>query len=267
MMHMKIKCPKCKVTYEAMPYELRNDELCAHCVSELPIYQCPLCSKEVIRTTTKSLYGHQVCRPCRFNFATRRQVAFLIDWFSFYLLFLILWNSLNGVIQFSGVVVLALFIIKDSFKGHSLGKRILGLQVINDKDGEPIGLSRSIMRNIQTMLPIPLYRLFLGIQLYGGYRNGDGWAQTKVIWKKLSLHPIFQPKCSAEFVWTEENMQLEGEKILSSALKKEIKGDWDEALRLYRQIITDFPETQIANDATVSLKSLRERIKSNCEEN
>ena len=160
---------------------------------------------------------------CRINFATRRQAAFLIDWYVIYLFCVILWSSSNDFIEFLGVITLSLFLIKDGFKGYSLGKGLLGLQVINEEDGEPIGLFRSLKRNLPTMLPIPLYRFFLGFQLFDGYRNGDGWAQTKVVWKKYSSHPIFQPKCSPSFIWTEEIKQKEGERRLSYALKKEIK--------------------------------------------
>ena len=33
---MKVKCPKCKETYETKPHELRNDEWCAECAPEAP---------------------------------------------------------------------------------------------------------------------------------------------------------------------------------------------------------------------------------------
>lgn len=146
---------------------------------------------------------------------------------------------------------------KDGFRGHSIGKAVFGLQAINVNDGKPIGVWRSVKRNLPTLLIPPFY---LASQFQDGHRTGDGWSQSKVIWKKHSLLPIFLPKNSDDFVWTQELKEAEAENTLSIAVKLDIKGDWKEAFSLCGKIISDYPETQSAKDAAILLKALDNRI-------
>jgi hypothetical protein len=46
---------------------------------------------------------------------------------------------------------------------------------------------------------------------------------------------------------------------LSKAVKVEVKGDWDSAMVLYQKIISDYPSTQIAQDAAIALESLKKK--------
>lgn len=218
---------------------------------------CPLCGMSYRIENTKNLYGHKICKKCYYAFAYRRHVAFVIDFFLFGFLSLIIFEKISEVL---GILSLVLFLIKDGFKGYSPGKALLGLRAIDVDNGKPIGPWRSFKRNFFIVIPIlfPLFPLIVFFQLFKGYRPGDGLSQSKVIWQKYSSRPIFLPTFSDEFIWTEE----EAERALSRALKIEIKGDFDNAIILYNKVITGYPETQIAKDAEISLKALKEKIDS-----
>ncbi len=82
-----------------------------------------------------------------------------------------------------------LVLVKDCFTGHSPGKLMCGVQVLDDDSSEPGNLIQSIKRNLPTIIPI--VPLVIAVQLSKGPRWGDGWANTKVIWKKYREHPVF----------------------------------------------------------------------------
>jgi len=147
---------------------------------------CPLCGKDKhMGKKAKLLYGHLVCRKCYRDFATRRQSAFIVD--------IILWNvcliivlGLAGLfrdaIQGLALPLSPIFCLKDGFSGSSPGKAIVGVQVVDKTTGAPIGFGASFKRNLPLIIPfVPLIVLF---QLHKGNRIGDGWANTRVIWKK-----------------------------------------------------------------------------------
>jgi len=71
------------------------------------------------------------------------------------------------------------FIFKDGFQGRSLGKRGLGLEVVDIKTGKPAGLLQSFLRNIPFI--IPFVALISALTLKAEQRLGEGWAGTKVI--------------------------------------------------------------------------------------
>ncbi len=52
-------------------------------------------------------------------------------------------------------------------------------------------------------------------------------------------------------------------KKLSEATKMEIKGDFQKAIELYEQIIRDYPDTDIASDAQVSIEVMRKHSDGN----
>jgi uncharacterized RDD family membrane protein YckC len=60
---------------------------------------------------------------------------------------------------------------------------MLGLQVIDERDGRPAGFWDSLQRNL--ILLVPFMPLVIAVFLFqgDGHRTGDGWARTKVIWK------------------------------------------------------------------------------------
>ncbi len=158
---------------------------------------CPLCgSGEQMGAKAKPLYGHLVCKKCYWGFTNRRQIAFIAD--------VIVWKIVLSAIVFTVGVIMALggagesaigamadglgyallpfFLAKDGFAGRSVGKAMLGVQVVDATSGEPIGFRASFKRNL--VILIPFMPLVLAWQLSKGARVGDGWANTRVIWAK-----------------------------------------------------------------------------------
>lgn len=88
-------------------------------------------------------------------------------------------------------LLLPLWFCKDCFDGQSVGKVLCGVKVIDETTGAPCDLSTSFKRNLP--LIIPFMPLIAAIQLCQGHRVGDGWSNTKVVWKKYADHPIFAP--------------------------------------------------------------------------
>ena len=82
------------------------------------------------------------------------------------------------------------FLIKDGFRGFSLGKRLMGVRVVDSKTLKPIGFFASAARNatpVFLQLAVPV----IAIQLEEGYRLGDGLGRSKVIWLRYAEHPVF----------------------------------------------------------------------------
>jgi hypothetical protein len=165
--------------------------------------ECPLCGRNTDRMgKLKILYGHTICRDCYFSFANKRQLAFFID--------IVFWRILSyplayvlgytmGTIGFSmqtitvvGYMLTSIFLCKDCFSGRSPGKAITGVQAIDKTSGIPIGLWASFKRNLP--LIIPFMPLVVAFELCKGTRTGDGWANSKVIWKKYASNPVFLPE-------------------------------------------------------------------------
>jgi uncharacterized RDD family membrane protein YckC len=157
---------------------------------------CQICGdhKRMVKST-RSLYGQPVCKKCYDTFASRRQMAFFVD--------MVLWYGLIGLsglvagglpsegagILLASTLAWVVFLFKDGFSGHSPGKAIMGIQVIQQHSGQPGGFWLSLKRNLLLVLPfmIPM----VAFQLGSGYRIGDRWANTKVIWKKYRHTPPF----------------------------------------------------------------------------
>jgi uncharacterized RDD family membrane protein YckC len=92
------------------------------------------------------------------------------------------------------------FIMKDGFSGQSPGKQLMDVQVLDHWTGLPIGFKQSFKRNSILLLGrIPVVGglvklvviIIIAVQVAGGYRLGDGFAQTRVIWKKYARLPLF----------------------------------------------------------------------------
>ena len=64
-----------------------------------------------------------------------------------------------------------------------------GVQVLDEDSGEAGSWLHSLKRNLPTLIPI--VPLVIAVQLSKGPRLGDGWANTKVIWKRYRDHPVF----------------------------------------------------------------------------
>lgn len=71
-------------------------------------------------------------------------------------------------------------LLRDCFSGQSLGKRLVGLQVIDEK-GTPVAASKTIARNIFMIIPFfPIIEYFIMLNEESGRRIGDKVAKTKV---------------------------------------------------------------------------------------
>ena len=165
---------------------------------------CPLCGSDRHMHKSKLLYGSPVCRKCFYKFANRRQLAYLVDWilyqgamFAVGLALGAAMVALNATSKQIDLVSYALawslfpllFFCKDGFAGHSPGKALCGVKVVHRETNEPIGFLASLKRNL--VLYIPVVPLVVAFLLQKGYRWGDGWAKTKVIWKKFANNPVF----------------------------------------------------------------------------
>jgi len=62
---------------------------------------------------------------------------------------------------------------------------------VNEATGEPAGFLRSFQRNV--VLLIPFAPLVVVAVMARGPRLGDGWAGTRVVWKKFANNPVFSP--------------------------------------------------------------------------
>ncbi len=167
---------------------------------------CPLCGKMRYMSTPKLLYGHWVCTKCHTGFASRRQWAYILDTLALVLfcipLAAVFWTVMLAMGVSEQVIearsraiyalVLLVFCFKDGFAGHSFGKLLCGVRVIHQRNGRPIGFPESFKRNLP-LGAIPFLPILVAFDLKKGYRIGDGWAKSKVIWKKYEDHPIFAP--------------------------------------------------------------------------
>ena len=85
--------------------------------------------------------------------------------------------------QFLFLGLMFLYFLKDSFKGKSPAKRVLKLQVVDNKTGLPASVGQCFVRNILIVLwPVEVLVTFFNTQR----RLGDYLAGTKVIY----LYPL-----------------------------------------------------------------------------
>lgn len=176
------------------------------------VVTCPLCGRPEHRLRLRQLYEGAVCRRCWRNFGSRRQLAYFVDvLFSFFvsfLLFLILLvfsetarssvpsASQQGLDQLLKDLLLLLWagfvLVKDGFKGYSPGKWLVGVRVLSERTERGASFLDSFKRNLPLL--VPLMPLVVYFQLLKGYRVGDGWARTKVIWDRFEAHWLFQAR-------------------------------------------------------------------------
>lgn len=76
------------------------------------------------------------------------------------------------------VLLLVGLLIRDGYRGRSIGKQMLGLRLLTP-EGEGCGYGRSVLRNLP--LIIPLWNLIeAGLVISGRPRTGDRIARTNV---------------------------------------------------------------------------------------
>ena len=95
-----------------------------------------------------------------------------------------LWGISDPICLVFLFVIFAYLILMESYVGWTIGKRILGMRVV-DVSGNKIGLSKSIIRNLLRLLDgLPAFNI-LGIILIatsqGKQRLGDRIAKTYVV--------------------------------------------------------------------------------------
>jgi uncharacterized RDD family membrane protein YckC len=174
--------------------------------------KCPLCHKRPI--WKKKIYGTPVCKKCFYAFANRRQLGYLVDAVIFIVPAIainypmermLLQAGFNGwglqAANYTvGTALACLFIMKDGFNGQSPGKRLANTQVLDERTSQPIQFAQSFKRNsILLVAQIPLLGslaslvviLIIAMQVAKGYRLGDRFAKTRVIWKKYARLPLF----------------------------------------------------------------------------
>ncbi len=163
------------------------------------------------RPVQKQTYGYGVCKKCHYAFANRRQIAYLVDAIlitipNIAVIFALALmipppGMLFSILAFAcNVVIFSVFIFKDGFNGHSPGKALMGVQVLDSRTGQPAGFSHSFKRNLPlTVAVLPIVGgyimlvvvLVIAFQIAKGFRLADSWAHTRVIWKKYAHLPLF----------------------------------------------------------------------------
>jgi uncharacterized RDD family membrane protein YckC len=155
---------------------------------------CPLCGEtKNMGARARAVYDHWICRKCSSGMTNRRQFAWLLDVAALYVvLFVVAFvvgavgsvaqADISAVIAVLPWLLYAAWLFKDGFNGHSLGKAAMGLQVVDIDTGQGAGFGASFKRNLPLLIPFaPLVAAF---QMSRGPRLGDGWANTRVVWKK-----------------------------------------------------------------------------------
>ena len=95
-----------------------------------------------------------------------------------------LWGISDPICLIFLFIIFAYFILMEAYVGWTVGKKILGMRVI-DEAGNKIGLSKSVLRNLLRLVDgLPAFSI-LGIILIAssekGQRFGDRIAKTYVI--------------------------------------------------------------------------------------
>ena len=149
---------------------------------------CSVCFKsEHMNEDSKIIYEIPTCKKCAKGFINRREAAFLIDIVLWYLamsslgFFFDVPQTEQSIFQLS-IFFWIIFFLKDGFSGYSIGKVICGIRVYHEPSEKPSGFLTSFKRNVIMIVPVII--LFLLIDIKKGYRVGDSWAKTKVVWEK-----------------------------------------------------------------------------------
>lgn len=170
---------------------------------------CPLCGQ---RAVEKKLFGEGVCKKCLYGFANRRQLAYIVDVVLLVFVgipaeYALDWATESWGLEMQGFVgwvyllgLNLIFVLKDGFDGRSPGKRLTGVQVVDEASGKGIGFLQSFKRNVVLMVGlVPVVGGFvslvvlivIAIQMNKGRRLGDGITKTRVIWKRYERSRVF----------------------------------------------------------------------------
>lgn len=150
---------------------------------------CAICGNEDDALIVR--WGESCCKSCLSAFGNRRIGAFILDYVSIFITVCVLFfigglcipgfsgmssTSLDGLSRFAMLVP---FLLKDAFQGRSIGKRAMGLAVVDIRTGQSAGVFQSFLRNVPLL--VPFVGLFALTSLENESRLGEGWAGTKVV--------------------------------------------------------------------------------------
>jgi uncharacterized RDD family membrane protein YckC len=99
-------------------------------------------------------------------------ISYALAWFG---------GAVQGIAIVWAVAVIILFVgllLRDGYRGRSLGKRMLGLRLVTPH-GEGCGYGRSVLRNLPLIIPV-WNLLEAALVLAGRARTGDRIARTIV---------------------------------------------------------------------------------------
>lgn len=165
--------------------------------TETAMNTCPLCN-EVCEGSKATIFNLPAHRACINGYGLRRGVAFLIDRIVLAMgagiIFVVLGRANGNLAVLLSVVVLVLWVIRDSFSGRFLGKAIMGLRVAGNMEGQPPTLAQSLDRNLT--LCIPGASIVAAFQISHGRRIGEKGAGTWVI-PHAQQHSFFKTLASA----------------------------------------------------------------------
>jgi uncharacterized RDD family membrane protein YckC len=179
--------------------------------------QCGMCGKSLIAEPKPTrLFDLPVHQACSKSFNQKRLYAVLIDLaIALVLLFGIGINlpeppgtvpvDDNGMPVGALAVAGTFLLLRDAWRGISPGKALFGLQVVDADTDEPSGVRQSVQRNLVTLMclagwvPLAWGPLrFIGLSAWviafrmrAGPRDGEVWARTRVIDRKMRTAPVF----------------------------------------------------------------------------
>jgi uncharacterized RDD family membrane protein YckC len=151
----------------------------------------PYCQKCRAKPYKKQFF---LCGRCQASSYNRRVVAFILD--EVLLLFLpflavtpltlILGDPATAVLMVyaAQLVGVCLFVARDTiFRGAGPGKRVMGLKVVQTKDGKsPLTIGQGILRWLSILIPVfQLFDLSVPYRDPLWRRYGDRWAGTRVL--------------------------------------------------------------------------------------
>jgi uncharacterized RDD family membrane protein YckC len=160
----------------------------------------PYCQKCRARPYKKQFY---LCGRCQASSYNRRFVALILDYVVFIYLPLLAAGAMALAIGGQTTVALAiniaqlvgvclLFLRDGIFRGAGPGKRVMGLRIVQTKDGHsPLTIGQGILRWLSTLIPFfNLVDLSVPFRDPLWRRYGDRWAGTRVLDSERKLAKV-----------------------------------------------------------------------------
>ena len=146
--------------------------------------QCIQCGIPLKPLKSEDLHIRRLCGACRYPLLKARLGAGMIDTVLVVGLFWVIKTSASCSLWLALILPLSYMLIKDGlFSGRSIGKLFTSLVVVHKKTYIPIGIGKSIERNMSFLCVLPLLVSAWQIIMGHIYRVGDGLAETRVVIK------------------------------------------------------------------------------------